>query len=374
VTSLELIMTLRTPFTVLVGLGLACGVARADVYHVPPAEAQAGAPLELEARIADAESRTVHLYYRTAVTSAWAEVAFARASGERWIATIPAAAMVVPGVEYYLASVPAVAADAAGAAVPVDEFASAAWPHPVAVRTGAADARRQRDLARVGGRRSRARAAFEWIDFGRRTNQADASVPDSYYRIDLDFAYRLLAYPLEEIRIGYTRLEGEVPNSDRRVPFDCTPATETTPACRLAAGFKVGGWFELGLGLAEGLRLDARGMFTANQESFALGARAELRAGIADGNHLAAAVEYMADVGTIGSFRLGWATVPKVPMAMTVEITDLPSSVRATGVRLLYDAYYPLPTGLRLGARLGYAARDQIIGGPSAGLSASYDF
>jgi hypothetical protein len=82
----------------------------------------------------------------------------------------------------------------------------------------------------------------------------------------------------------------------------------------------------------------------------------------------------MADVGTIGSFRLGWATVPKVPMAMTVEITDLPSSVRATGVRLLYDAYYPLPTGLRLGARLGYAARDQIIGGPSAGLSASYDF
>ena len=99
-----------------------------------------------------------------------------------------------------------------------------------------------------------------------------------------------------------------------------------------------------------------------------------LRAGIADGNHLAAAVEYMADVGTIGSFRLGWATVPKVPMAMTVEITDLPSSKRATGVRLLYDAFYPLPTGLRLGGRIGYAARDQIIGGLSAGVSASYDF
>ena len=32
------------------------------------------------------------------------------------------------------------------------------------------------------------------------------------------------------------------------------------------------------------------------------------------------------------------------------------------------------PTGLRLGGRLGYAARDQIIGGLSAGVSASYDF
>ena len=165
-----------------------------------------------------------------------------------------------------------------------------------------------------------------------------------------------------------------MPNSDRRVPTDCTPASKGSAACRLDAGFKVGGWFELGLALAEGVRFDGRGMFTANQESFALGARGELRAGIADGNHLAAAVEYMADVGTIGSFRLGWATVPKVPMAMTVEITDLPSSKRATGVRLLYDAFYPLPTGLRLGGRIGYAARDQIIGGLSAGVSASYDF
>ena len=122
------------------------------------------------------------------------------------------------------------------------------------------------------------------------------------------------------------------------------------------------------------VRFDGRGMFTANQDGFALGARGELRAGVADGNHLAAAIEYMADVGTVGSMRLGWATVPRVPMAMTIEITDLPSSDRATGIRLLYDAFYPMPTGLRLGARVGYSARDQIIAGPSAGLSASYDF
>ena len=62
-----------------------------------------------------------------------------------------------------------------------------------------------------------------------------ALVPDRYYRVDLDFSYKLLAYPLEEIRFGYTRLEGIVPNSDRRVPADCTPATEGSAALPLPA-------------------------------------------------------------------------------------------------------------------------------------------
>ncbi|MEZ4400064.1 MAG: hypothetical protein R3B06_08600 [Kofleriaceae bacterium] len=355
-------------------LAIAPAVAAADgVRHLPPAQADAAAPIELTASVTDAGARAVSVHYRTVGAPAWAEVVFTRAAGDRWIAAIPAGAALPPGVEYYLTS-QATVADGAAPADVVDEFASAARPHVVAVRVADKDQRRQRDLARSGGRRSRAHAGFEWIDFGQRTNAAGAVVPDQYYRVDLDFSYRLLAYPLEEIRFGYTRLEGVVPASDRRVPEACTPATAHDPACRLDAGFKVGGWFELGLALAEGVRLDARGMFTANQESFAVGARGELRAGVADGNHLAVAVEYMADVGTVGSFRLGWATVPRLPMAMTVEVTDLPSSLRATGIRLLYDVYYPLPTGLRLGARVGYAARDQIIGGPSVGLSASYDF
>lgn len=366
-------MTSSSLSLALVAVALAAGTAAADgVRHVPPAEAEAGAPIELVASVTDAGHRNVVLHYRARGAATWTDVVFTQAAGGQWVAAIPAEAVLPPGVEYYLQS--STATPAGAAPVAVDEFGTAAAPHPIVVRASDKDARRQRDLVRTGGRRSRAHAAFEWVDFGQRKNAAGAVVPDRYYRIDLDFAYRLLAYPLEEIRFGYTRLEGIVPDSDRRVPEACTPATEASAGCRVDAGFKVGGWFELGLALAEGLRFDGRGMFTANQESFALGARGELRAGIADGNHLAFAVEYMADVGTIGSFRLGWATVPKVPMAMTVEITDLPKSTRATGVRLLYDVFYPLPTGLRLGGRLGYAARDQIIGGLSAGVSASYDF
>ena len=92
--------------------------------------------------------------------------------------------------------------------------------------------------------------------------------------------------------------------------------------------------------------------------------------------HLRAHTEFAVVDGTLRVDDWGKAGPRggQVPMAMTVEVTDLPSSMRATGVRLLYDAFYPLPTGLRLGGRLGYAARDQIIGGLSAGVNASYDF
>lgn len=365
--------TIRNLF--LLVLVAAPAAAHADgVRHLPPAQADAGSTVELVADVADPGGRTIVLHYRARGAAAWTDVAFAQRADRKWVAAIPPAAVAAPGVEYYLASVPAQAPPDGAAIVPADEFASAAAPHPVVVRDGARAERRARDLARVNGRRSRVTASAEYIDFGRRDNMAGAESPDRYYRVDLDFRYRLLAYPLEEIRFGYTRLEGTVPNAHRQLPDSCTPDTEGTTMCRASGGFKVGGWFELGLALAEGLRLDARGMFTANQDAFALGTRAELRAGVADANHVAVGFEYLDDVGTSGFFRLGWATVPALPMAATVEVTDLPNNLRATGVRLMYDVFYPMPSGLRLGARVGYSARDQIIGGPTAGASASFDF
>lgn len=350
------------------------GAAWADgVHHLPPADADAGAPIELVAEIADAGARTVVLHYRAQGAGRWNDVTFAQRAGDTWVAAIPGTAVNPPGLEYYLSSTTSVSAADGSPGATVDEFASERDPHPVGVFRSLREQRRDRDLARTAGRRSRAHAAAEYVDFGQRTRDG-AVVPDRYYRVDLDFSYKLLAYPLEEIRFGYTRLEGTVPASDRRVPEGCNGTNQDSAMCKVEAGFKVGGWFELGLALAEGVRFDGRGMFTANQESFALGARGELRAGVADGNHVALGFEYMDQVGTSGFFRLGWATVPRLPMAATVEVTDLPNSVRATGVRLVYDIFYPMPTGLRLGARVGYAARDQIIGGPTAGASASFDF
>jgi|JI10StandDraft_1071094.scaffolds.fasta_scaffold72223_4 hypothetical protein len=359
----------------MAGLALAPGRAGADgVRHLPPAEATAGDELVLSAELARASERALVVRYRPLGTTTWSEASFARAGDVTWQARLPAAAVTAPGLEYFLVTTSAGATAGAGADVAtVDEVGSADAPLVIAVADDPRALRRARDLRRVGDHRSRLRVAGQVVDYGTR-RQGDVEVVDRYYRVDADFGYRLLIYPLEEIRIGYTRLEGVVPSAPRGLPAACQAAPDSAD-CRLDAGYKVGGWFELGLAPVEGVRFDARGLFMANQQGVAVGGRGELRVGVADANHLALGVEYQEKVGTTGYFRLGWLAVPAVPMAVTVEVTDLPASLRTTGVRLIYDVFWAMPTsGLRLGARAGYAARDQQIGGPTAGLSASYDF
>lgn len=353
------------PLAALTVVLATAGAARAEgVRHLPPSEATAAEALELSATVTRASERTLILRYRPLGATTWVEREFARGD-DVWVAVVPAAEVQAPGVEYFITSTAADGKD-------TPEFASAMAPHQVGVYADPKELRRARDLGRAQQRRSRAHVSGEYVSYGRRTAGSN-DIDDHYYRVDADFSYRLLAYPLEEIRFGYTRLEGYVPQSYRQPPRACDtdPEDET---CRKYAGFKVGGWFELGFGLAEGVRLDLRGIVVANQVSAAPGARAELRTGSIDGNHIAFGFEYTKDVGAAGFFRLGWATVPGVPMAATVEVTDFPASSRATGVRLMYDVFHPLPNGLRLGARLGYAARDQRVGGATAGLSASLDF
>lgn len=338
------------------------------VRHLPPAEATANEGLRLTAKVTRASERTLTLQYRPLGAVTWTELEFDRSEADLWVAVVPPEQVVAPGVEYFISSREG---DGKGTAR-ADEFASAAAPHQVGVYAAPRELRRVRDLERVAFKRSRVRVAGEYVSYGTRTS-GDQDVFDHYYRVDADWGYRLLAYPLEEIRIGYTRLEGYVPQSERDPPNECAVDPDAA-TCRKYAGFKVGGWFELGFGVAEGVRVDLRGIVVANQEGAAPGARAELRTGSLDSNHIALGFEYTKDVGSAGFFRLGWDTVPGAPMAATVEVTDFPAASRATGVRLIYDVFHPLTNGMRVGGRLGYAARDQIVGGATAGLSASMDF
>jgi hypothetical protein len=322
---------------VLIALALSSRLAHAAVTHVPPAEAIAGTQVELVAD-APAATPTLVVHYRAHGAAAFATLELVRKEGTQWVAVLPPAAVVTPGVDYYIT---------AG-----DEpaFASPSWPHTVPVMESTSSERRGRDLARTGGRRSRVHTQFEFVNFGT-TTAGDVDHEDYYYRFDADFAYRLLAYPLEELRVGYTRLVGD---GDK--------------------GFKVGGWFELGLGPVEGVRLDGRVMVMATQEGFALGGRIEGRLGDRDASHIALGVESLADVGTSGFFRLGWGTIPRTPMAATVEITQVPAHTNEAGVRLIYDIGRDLGNGVRLGVRVGYAARDQDVAGFTGGGNVVVDF
>jgi len=338
------------PVRVLPILAALTGSASADpIRHVPPAGAEAAAAFELVAE-APAETPALTLHYRTLGTQAFTTQEFVRRDPQSWVAVVPPAAVTPPGLEYYI--------DAGTDAV----FASSQWPHTTPVNLTDSGARRARDTARSEGRRSRIHLAGEYVDFGSHTVDG-VKLADSYYRIDADFAYKLWTYPLEEVRVGYTRLLG-----------DNTGYTCDNPPCGADAGFKVAGWFELGLAPVEGFRLDGRVMVMATQGGFAVGVRAEGRLGSIDASHIALGVESMADVGTNGYVRLGWGTVPGLPMAATVEITNLPESQRSTGVRLFYDIARSFGHGVRVGLRVGYAARNQTIAGFTSGANANVDF
>jgi hypothetical protein len=317
------------------------------VRHVPTAEADAGKQLEVIAAASPTVPKLV-LHYRTQGGARWWAQELARKDEGSWVAIVPAERVEPPGLEYYL--------EAGG--MPV--FASVEAPHQTRVATTEAAYRRSRDESRAKNRRSRFHTLYEYVSYGKTSNE----LLDRYYRIDADFSYRLWAYPLETLQVGYTRLIG-----DKESTRNCA-----APPCNVDAGFKVAGWVGLGLAPLDGVGLDARGMVMATQDGFAVGGRGEVRIGVADGTHVASGVEYLADVGTAGYFRFGWGTVPNTPMSATVEISKLPSRSGEVGVRLYYDLSRQLSDLLRLGVRVGYASRDSDSRGFTGGAQAMVDF
>jgi hypothetical protein len=336
--------------SITIAILLAAHTASAQsVRHVPPGDVEAGKQLELVAEAAPT-TPTLVAHVRVHGGSAYKPIELVRRDDAHWVAVVPPETVTPPGVDYYLVA----------GEQPV--FASPDWPHTMAVRSTPEDERRGRDLLRAKSRRSKVSTQGEWVEYGKKFG-----LVDHYYRFDADFSYRLLTYPLEEIRVGYTRLLGNT----RGAPDQMCPTAEP---CSPEAGMKVAGWFELGLALVEGVRVDGRMIVMATADGFKVGGRGEGRLGARDASHVAIGAEYLADVGANGFFRLGWGTVPKLPMSATVEITNLPASHRETGVRLYYDIAREVAAGVRLGLRVGYAARNQSVAGFTGGAGASVEF
>jgi hypothetical protein len=189
----------------------------------------------------------------------------------------------------------------------------------------------------------------------------------------MDVSYRLLSRPLRALRFGYSRLIGTTPSTPRG-NGTCPAPEEGMIRCSESAGYRAGGWVELQWQLAHSTFFDSRALIQATPTGFGLGARGELRFGEQEGSHFAMGLEGISEVGSTAYVRLAWATVPRFPMAATIELTDYPSSHRDTGVRLLYDVQRRIGAGLSLGLRLGYQARDESIGGLTSGVNASLDF
>lgn len=357
-------MTQRTRIVLVSVLLFAAADAAAEepaaFHHLPPAQALNGQPLILEAQIERAWAATIEIRFRAIGDATWRAATFQRGAEDAYRVTVPADAVRAPGFEYYIVGT-------ATGGQTSEHFASAHDPHRVAVHEDETTIQRKEELARVHGRRARARVSTEYVDFGARDFGAVGDVADFYYRIDADFTYRLLRFPLYQLRFGFMRLRGETPVTERG--GECAAGME----CAQDAGIDAG-WFEVRLRAHPLVELDLRGMLTATRESFNPGGRVEARIGPETGSHVALGAEYLADTGSAAFLRLGWDTVPRFPMAATIELTDFPSSHRAAAVRLIYDVAYPMDDGFRIGGRVGYQARDQRIGGVSGGVNVSLDF
>ena len=162
-----------------------------------------------------------------------------------------------------------------------------------------------------------------------RARIGSTGLDDQYYRFDADFSYRLYAYPLEEIRVGYTRLLGDTEARIRDV--------QCAAPCTGDGGLQ-------GRRLVRArARVDRRraARWPRDRDGDAgrlRGRRPPRRRGSA--RSTAATSRSASSTSTrrhdrVLPARLGDGA--RLPMAATVEVTNLPASNRDTGVRLYYD-------------------------------------
>jgi hypothetical protein len=337
-----------------------------EVRHVPLAQVYAGRPLTLEAEVTPA-SQLAELvaHYRLAGETEFREAAFGRNTEGRYAAVIPLPEGHSTPVEYYLT-----ARDAQGMAS--TRFASAQLPHRVLIQVPEKLLERDAVLKLYAGKRSRVAASAEYVDFGA-VSVGTVRYLDRYYRLEMDYLYRLLTdvggLRVDSIRIGVGHLRARVPPIRPPAPQNWPPLEGAPPTLRTGLDY---GFSELDVALSPLFGFASRLVLGGNAEGFAAGLGGRLRIGRPRGSRVELEGETISGLGTSGTVRLGWDTVPRLPMSAAVQVTNFPQG--PDGVRLLYRADLEVSDTFTLGAVIGYQARISVGGGPTLGLATSYSW
>jgi hypothetical protein len=327
------------------------------VRHLPPTEGQAGFPLELRAAVAPAHRLDgLWVYYRAEGEAAYQRAAFGRDVDGSYAARVdlPQSAGMF---DYYL-----VGQELGQSAKEV--FASAAKPYEVLVHADADIEETRGWLSHVGGARSRFDLSGEWVDYGKAIAPDGTIYADHYYRGELAYRYAILdtfaGLRIDTIRLGVGTMRATVPPVDGALEL-------------YSAGGKSGldyGFSEVTVDLSPYVGLTSKLIIGGNRAGFAAGGGGKLRIGRSFGSRVELETESTSGVGTSGTFRLCWATVPRVPMSAAVQLTDVPTG--AYGIRFMYRADWEIRPTMVVGALIGYQARRSVGGGVSVGLGASY--
>ena len=268
-----------------------------------------------------------------------------RRTGRGWVALIDTADVAWPGFVYW-------AIERRGETErPV--FASAEAPHPVHVMEPEGLAYERRALRRRDGRRSRARLRGDYVQLGTRAvidSMGDRQeLSEHYYLLEASYSYSFFS-EVDEIQLALGRMRGNVVHlgssvDERGIDYGRAAIT----------------WRALDL-----LRFRTGVLFGFSQSGFEVGASGYVIIGQPEGTSLTFGGEGITTLGGTGKVRLGWATLPRIPMGATVEVTTYPAGEDA-GVRLLYDVAYELYPGAYARIEGGYRGWNSTTGGLSLG-------
>ena len=345
------------------------------VRHVPPPDAAAGAPVRLVADVLNGWRLTALEARWRPERGEWRTARFEKAPDGRWVARLDADVVRPPRLEYYLVAREEGQPDTTW-------FASAERPHPLLVLPTDEEVERHDRLLRFGGLTSRARLYGEYGAFGRhRADAAGNAYQDRWFQVEVDYLFRILTQ-ISYIRLGYVGLRGDVPPPSA---FDLAlPQGDVERPAGVDYGFA-----EVGLELTDQAGLAGKLILGADDLGFVTGVGATLRLGAATRAHLEVGGQVIQRVGYDGFVAFHWDTIPRVPLALGLHVTNTPAGTlkpgtdpnlsisertdagAPPGVRFLLDAGYEATANLVFSARVGYQARVATSGGPTFGAGAT---
>lgn len=327
------------------------------VMHTPVSSAVAGEAVAIEMRVAgDWQLAEMALRFRAADSQTWQTVPIERSRDGAWRARIPAEAVNGVGLAYYVES--------RGAdGVVRQHFASAAEPHPIRVSGDSPSDTYRDQLARYGGARSRVRVDGWLVAYGSQPVEGGATdrFSDRLWQAEAEYVYRPLNW-LHDMRVGFGLMRGSWPTVDGA-------AVSRADAPGLNYGYG-----EVNVELHRWFSVGGRLVLGASGLGFTAGAGAVARIGDITGTHFAARVTTVGDIGSETDLGFAWATVPRFPMALSIQFTDWPSG-DADAANLTYDVGFEVDEMWTVNARVGSTGRaNSLDGGFRAGVGVMADF
>ena len=341
---------------------------RPRVLHRPVISLEADTRLRLQAQVeGDWRAEALILRLRPAGEADWRDMEFARTPGESVFQVfIPRELVQGPGFEYTILST-----DRDG-----NEhyhFADTDAPHHVNVHGYGSEMLTADRLDAWRGNRSTALLQSRWYRFGSRPEDrggdlgeaASDRYSDEFWLLEAEYTYRPLQV-IYDFRFGIGVMRGRVPTiAGTALPW---PGTTGQPGLNYA-------YSDVNFGILPQLTLGPRILLGANHAGFVVGGGFHLYLGYLSGTHLELAYENTRDVGYRSDIRFHWATVPRVPMALGMEMNSWPYAGRPDSVNLSYDIGVRLTEGTTLRARVGRANRGGSLGpGYILGAGLSQDF